>query len=108
MLGALSVLLVDRQCRKPFIRAEPGCGVLLQMCKELEGYRDQVWAASRRAAASRCVTSLMQRDHEARLALVDSGGIAEVLQLLDAKVGEWGYLKSSSLCTLRFACDSHC
>lgn len=86
VLGALSVLIVDRACRQPLIAAEPGCGTLFDLSRHLEGYEDRAWAASRREAAAKAITSLVQRDHEARTQLMLMGGISQVLSLLDAKV----------------------
>lgn len=54
---------------------------------DLEGYPDAAWAAARREVAARAINSIMQRDHEARAQLIDSGGVASVLALLDQEVG---------------------
>lgn len=37
LLGALSVLLVDRNCRRPYLLQEPDYATLFTMCKNLEG-----------------------------------------------------------------------
>lgn len=87
MLGALSVLIVDRACREPLIAAEPSCATLFELCSDLEGYDDRSWAATRREAAAKAITSLVQRDHDARMQLVLMGGIQQILHLLEAKVG---------------------
>lgn len=84
LLGALSVLLVDRQCRKPLIEAEPNAATLFRFCQDLPGYSPE-WAAARREAAARIIVSMLQRDHDARRQLVRSGGIASVLELLEPK-----------------------
>jgi hypothetical protein len=87
VLGALSVLIVDRTCRQPLIEAEPSCGTLFELASNLEGYEDRAWAGLRREAAAKAITSLVQRDHEARTQLMMMGGINQVLTLLEAKVG---------------------
>jgi hypothetical protein len=86
VLGALSVLIVDRACRQPLIAAEPSCGTLFELSSDLEGYEDRSWAATRREAAAKAVTSLMQRDHDARSQLIMMGGINQILAQLEAKV----------------------
>lgn len=86
VLGALSVLIVDRACRQPLIAAEPSCATLFELSSNLKGYQDRVWAATRREAAAKALTSLLQRDHDARTQLMMMGGINQVLSLLDAKV----------------------
>lgn len=86
VLGALSVLLVDRECRKPLIALEPGCDTLFSLCANLDGYADRVWAAARRETAAKAITSLVQRDHDARTQLMLRGGIHKVLELLETKV----------------------
>jgi hypothetical protein len=90
VLGALSILLVDRQCRRPWIQVEPGAALLFDLASDLEGYADAKWVVSRRCAAAKCLTSVMQRDHEARVTLVGAGGILRILSLLDTKVGHPG------------------
>lgn len=87
MLGALSVLIVDRACRDPLMAAEPSCATLFELCSNLEGYEDRAWAATRREAAAKAITSLLQRDHDARKELMMMGGISQILGLLDSKVG---------------------
>lgn len=37
LLGALSVLLVDRNCRRPYLLQEPDYATLFMLCKNLEG-----------------------------------------------------------------------
>lgn len=87
VLGAFSVLIVDRACRQPLIESEPSCGTLFELSSNLDGYEDRGWAATRREAAAKAITSLMQRDHEARMQLVMMGGINQILTLLEGKVG---------------------
>lgn len=128
VLGALSVLIVDRACRDPLVAAEPSCATLFELCSDLEvscaatwratmfwgcvrygyggvpvwgdsvivrgcgadpvqGYEDKAWTAMRREAAAKGITSLLQRDHSARIELMMMGGIAQILALLEAKVG---------------------
>lgn len=67
--------------------------------EDLQGYPDAAWAAMRREIAARAVTSILQRDHTARAALISSGGMMGVLKLLEDEVGwlmrlppafEWG------------------
>lgn len=53
---------------------------------DLEGYPDAAWASARREVAARAIMSLMQRDPEARGALIESGGVGSVLRLLDSEV----------------------
>lgn len=57
--------------------------------EDLQGYPDAAWAAMRREIAARAVTSIMQRDHTARAALISSGGLMGVLKLLEDEVGPW-------------------
>jgi hypothetical protein len=54
--------------------------------RDLGGYPDAQAAAARRETAARAITALMQRDHAARARLVESGGVACVLELLDSEV----------------------
>jgi hypothetical protein len=116
VLGALSVMIIDRwvdgpglavrsgagalaecmsvppqtgahrACRQPLIEAEPSCGTLFEMCSNLPGYEDRAWAAARREAAAKALTSLVQRDHDSRMQLVLMGGLTNILGLLDSKV----------------------
>lgn len=96
VLGALSVLIVDHTCRQPLIDAEPSCATLFDLASNLEGYEDRAWAALRREAAAKAITSLIQRDHEARIQLMMMGGINQVLTLLEAKVGVLPALSAQS------------
>jgi len=57
----------------------------MRRSENLEGYTDAAWAATRREVAARAITSLMQRDHEARAQLIAAGGLASVLALLDTE-----------------------
>lgn len=86
VLGSLSVMLVDAACRRPLVAMEPGCDVLFRLSSNLEGYADRAWAAARKEAAAKAITSLIQRDHEARAQLIATGGIAKILNLLESKV----------------------
>jgi hypothetical protein len=86
VLGALSVLIVDRACRQPLIAAEPGCATLFELSSNLEGYDDVAWSATRREAAAKAITALLQRDHDARMQLMLMGGLSRILALLHAKV----------------------
>lgn len=86
MLGSLSVMLVDAACRRPLVALEPDCNTLFQLSSNLDGYADRAWAAARREAAAKAITSLTQRDHDARMQLIVKGGIPKVLDLLDSKV----------------------
>lgn len=86
VLGALSVMLIDRQCRVPFVKLEPACTTLFTMCKNMEGYSDAKSTAARREAAAKAINSLMQRDHDARTQLIETGNMKAVLQLLDPEV----------------------
>lgn len=87
LLGSLSVLLVDRECRRPLLNLDPGSQCLFELCYNLPGYADKAWAATRRETAAKAITSLIQRDHDARSQLILTGGIGRVLELLDSKVG---------------------
>lgn len=87
VLGALSVLIVDRACRDALVAAEPSCATLFELCSNLDGYEDRAWIATRREAAAKAILSLLQRDHSARTELTMMGGIAQILALLEAKVG---------------------
>eukprot|EP00878_Enallax_costatus_P009356 GHUV01009778.1.p1 GENE.GHUV01009778.1~~GHUV01009778.1.p1 ORF type:complete len:367 (+),score=140.05 GHUV01009778.1:311-1411(+) len=86
VLGSLSVMLVDAACRRPLVALEPGCDTLFQLSSNLDGYADRPWAAARRETAAKAITSLIQRDHDARMQLIVTGGIVKVLDLLDSKV----------------------
>lgn len=86
VLGALTVLVVDRACREPLVDQEPGCGTLFEMCHDLVGYEDGVWAAARRTTAANALASMVQRDQVVRLNLVLMGGIPRILELLQARV----------------------
>lgn len=90
VLGALSVLAIDRSARAHLMEAEPGCTTLFELCSALPGYEDRAWAAARWEAAARALTSIVQRDHAARVQLVLMGGIPRILELLQAKVGTAG------------------
>lgn len=79
-------MLVDAACRRPLIALEPACDTLFHMSGNLPGYADKAWAASRREAAAKVITSLIQRDHDARMQLIITGGIVKVLTLLESKV----------------------
>lgn len=87
MLGSLSVLIVDQACRRPLISMEPGLDTLFSLSMPLPGYADKAWAAARREAAAKAITSLVQRDHDARMQLMMTGGVPKLLALLDSKVG---------------------
>lgn len=87
VLGSLSVLIVDQACRQPLITMEPAMDTLFAMADNLPGYIDKSWTAARREAASKAITSMVQRDHEARMQLMLNGGIGKLLALLDTKVG---------------------
>jgi hypothetical protein len=103
VLGALSVLIVDRACRQPLTAAEPSCATLFELSSDLEGYEDRSWAAARREAAAKAITSLMQRDHEARSQLIMMGGINQILAQLEAKVGclHEAFLDTTSCCAIK-------
>jgi hypothetical protein len=66
---------------------EPGLETLFSLSMPLPGYADKAWAAARREAAAKAITSLVQRDHDARMQLMMTGGIQKLLALLDSKVG---------------------
>ncbi|WIA12059.1 hypothetical protein OEZ85_012136 [Tetradesmus obliquus] len=85
VLGSLSVLIVDQACRRPLISMEPGLDTLFSLSMPLPGYADKAWAAARREAAAKAITSLVQRDHDARMQLMMTGGVPKLLALLDSK-----------------------
>jgi hypothetical protein len=53
LIGALAMLLVDRDCRRPCIALEPNFATLFELCKELEGYSSQDDIAMRRVGAAK-------------------------------------------------------
>mmetsp|Transcript_26929 Transcript_26929/g.69418 ORF Transcript_26929/g.69418 Transcript_26929/m.69418 type:complete len:871 (-) Transcript_26929:1245-3857(-) len=82
LLGALAVMLVDRCCRRPYFALENNFHTLFAMCKPMPGYKDSD-AQSRRETSAKILTSLIQRDVEARKLLVTSGALKSVLELLN-------------------------
>ena len=58
--GALSMLLVDRSCRRPYIALEPNFTTLFKLCRNLEGYSSGKDVGQRRTSAAKVLTSLMQ------------------------------------------------
>ena len=51
LIGALAMLLVDRDCRRPCIELEPNFATLFELCKDIEGYRAQDAKHRRETAA---------------------------------------------------------
>ena len=84
--GALSMLLVDRSCRLPYIGLEPSFVTLFKLCRNLEGYSSDKDVGQRRITAAKALTSLMQRDFDARISLVSSGSLKCALELLTPTV----------------------
>ena len=58
--GALSMLLVDRSCRRPYNALEPDFATLFKLCRNLEGYSVDKDVGQRRTSAAKVLTSLMQ------------------------------------------------
>ncbi|GIL66635.1 hypothetical protein Vafri_20126 [Volvox africanus] len=84
LLGALSVLLIDRNCRKAYVQQEPEFGTLFMLAKNLEGYAPDA-AAARRETAAKLLTTMVQRDADARRSLIASGALRSVISLLNPK-----------------------
>ncbi len=87
LVGALSVLLIDRNCRRAYLQQEPEFATLFTLARNLEGYAAAA-AAARREAAAKLLTTLVQRDADARRSLIASGALRNVMALLNPKV--WG------------------
>ena len=51
--GALSMLLVDRSCRRPYIALEPNFTTLFKLCRNLEGYSIDKDVGQRRTSAAK-------------------------------------------------------
>jgi hypothetical protein len=99
--GALGVLLVDRAARRPYLLAEPGFATLFALAAtststinpdggcnssgEGTGAAAELAAdeRARREAAAKSLVSLVQRDADARLALIESGALRSVMGLLN-------------------------
>ena len=81
LLGALAMLLVDRCCRRPYIHMEPDFNTLFSLCRNIDGYKPAD-SKYRRETAAKVLTSLCQRDQEARKSLISSGSLKHVLDLL--------------------------
>jgi hypothetical protein len=81
LLGALAMLLVDKCCRRPYLQMEPDFHTLFALCRHIEGYKP-LDSQYRRETAAKVLTSLCQRDQEARKSLVTSGSLKHVLDLL--------------------------
>lgn len=91
LLGALSVLLIDRNCRRAYLQQEPEFGTLFVLARNLDGY-EPGHAAARREAAAKLLTTMVQRDADARRSLIASGALRNVISLLNPKVrggGAW-------------------
>lgn len=86
LVGALSVLLIDRNCRRAYLQQEPEFATLFTLARNLEGYAAAA-AAARREAAAKLLTTLVQRDADARRSLIASGALRNVMALLNPKVG---------------------
>eukprot|EP00983_Pelagomonas_calceolata_P113246 1159965-Pelagomonas_calceolata.AAC.3 len=71
-----------RCCRRPYFALENNFHTLFAMCKPMPGYKDSD-AQSRRETSAKILTSLIQRDVEARKLLVTSGALKSVLELLN-------------------------
>ncbi|KXZ56071.1 hypothetical protein GPECTOR_2g953 [Gonium pectorale] len=84
LLGGLSVLLIDRNCRRAYLQQEPEFGTIFALAKNLEGYSPEA-AAARREAASKLLTTMVQRDADARRSLIASGALRNVISLLNPK-----------------------
>lgn len=76
------MLLKHRCCRRPYFALENNFHTLFTLCKPLPGYKDSD-AQSRRETSAKMLTSLIQRDVEARKLLVSSGALKSVLNLLN-------------------------
>eukprot|EP00803_Ostreobium_quekettii_P006067 evm.model.scf_440.6 EVM.evm.TU.scf_440.6 scf_440:39552-53991(-) len=81
LLGALSVLVVDRVCRVPLLEAEPDMSTLFDMCKDLPGYSGS-WGQERRLLSAKTLTCITQRDHDVRMKIVENGRILSILSFL--------------------------
>ena len=68
----------SRCCRRPYFQQEGDFNTLFTLCKALPGYKDSD-AAARREASAKVLTSLVQRDAEARRLLITSGSLKAVL-----------------------------
>lgn len=84
-LGALSVLLVDKNSRLQLNKIEPGLDTLMTMCQVLSGYND-IWGAERRIVACKILAGVFQRDHQVRMNAVEYGKISFFLDLLKSEV----------------------
>ncbi|KAG1678758.1 hypothetical protein FOA52_012798 [Chlamydomonas sp. UWO 241] len=82
LIGALAMLLVDRSCRAPYLAMEPSFTTLFLLCANLPGYEAE-HAAARREGCAKILTSLMQRDPEARRSLITTGSLKHVIALLN-------------------------
>ncbi len=81
--GALGVLLVDRCCRRPYLQLEPNFATLLGLCGEMcPGEYRPADEQARREASAKMLVSMVQRDSDARLGLVQSGSLRSIMGLL--------------------------
>eukprot|EP00210_Caulerpa_lentillifera_P000601 g582.t1 len=77
-LGALSVLLTDRCCRMQFLESKTSLTTLLSLCQDQGSSTIQ----EQRTLSAKLLMSIVQRDHEVRLRLIQDGGLKIILELL--------------------------
>ena len=80
-------MMVDRCCRIQLLDCEPDLTTLLRLCRQEEG-EDSVTVSERRVISAKMLASLVQRDHEIRMHLVQSGGLLSVLEILKSHNSE--------------------
>lgn len=81
MLGALCILLVDKDCRAPYVEKEPNFATILTLCEIQEGYNDK-YTAYHREVAAKTALSMVIRDPATRLGLVRSKTLKRILSLI--------------------------
>lgn len=75
------MLMIDRCCRVELLKCEPDLKTVLAMCTARSGETSQ-WSLKGRVISSKLLMSLVQRDHEVRMSLIEAGGLDVILTLL--------------------------
>ena len=75
-------MMIDRRCRIQLLSCEPDLTTLLRLCRQEEGEENSITVIERRVTSAKMLASLVQRDHEIRMHLVQSGGLMSVLEIL--------------------------
>ena len=72
------------------MEAEPDLSTLFTMCNDLPGY-NEAWGYERRVLVAKILTCIIQRDHDLRIKIIESGRVKSILDLLKDTVSWDGW-----------------